>query len=442
MKDEILEDIKDEEVELKNYTGLTDLIKNMQASTNFKTADESLEQTSPWRNCKVDASYKQTLAVGEVELNDHENCYEESAFDFESESVEVISYNSQAHDDKEEDSYMEKVLQVEERSDLCLPLKQAPMISKGEFNSVAILKWSNVGRIGRHPNVATIERAQVQRHHRSSSSTRPVKCDNEMRFTFQFVEPTLVRIVLTTKKYDTNLEAMMKEEWFTRDDHVIAVIISQMLEAVAFIRSQLVAHRSITPGCMYVQLNQDDYPRVCLGDFMHAMQANDESGMLVPFEDLSFDTRPPYNQWQAPEIFSAKYGKGRGVDYGKSDVWSVGVITSQLLDSHFRSSTNSQSRADNENRSFFNSLTAALLNPDPKSRLSANEAADVMHLRLFSRNHRLDRDLYSSLASWLTLHYVESRLRPSGCVLTDLTTSFLTRLDAPRLARAALICCP
>jgi len=458
MQDQLYEEAEEREIHFQSYMNLCTSIKDMFNSTET-ISNQTKDKLINWGNYTVGSELciKENSTVYEFNKSETTTESDTESFAFDSldssASFEVLSHKSAEIAEVEDTNYTVEVVKSKKQS-LALPFinnksshaNKGGSLYRGKFNSNLISQWID-GKIGYHPNIVMVEHLfEVD----ADEAKYFVEFNMKMEFMFRLDQPNTNDLCLVTKRYDQTLKSFIAG--YVMEEETSMVIILQLLEAVSFLRSNFAVHRKICPETIYVEHNDGTYPRVLLGDFIDAFQVNSESEMLVPFEHISFDTRVPFNLWQAPEIISAKPGKGKYIDYRNSDVWSVGIIASLLLDGNKSSlrETTEMSNSTQESREFNSLFLASLLNPDPQVRLTAAEAGDILHLQVFATfapeeqttHDQVNPDyaIYDEISDWLTIHCVDGLFRKHDDeVLHDLCSSFFKRLDVKRLAVASVM---
>jgi len=457
MQDQFYEEVEERDQHFQSYISLCSTIKTMFNSPQLIREKEDVVN---WNNYKIGKQIftKQNSTVYEFNKCEQEDFEETESFDLisydssaesftrlshHSEEIEEQNFNDEIEDGNQ--NYAVEVIKRKQTQSLVLPLYDRPHQAKvynGRFNSDSILHWRE-SKVGYHPNIVMVQHLYTD--DARDVPNNMVKFNTGMEFLFRFDQTGKTDLNLVTNRYEETLTSYTNSH--KMDEETVMVIVLQLLEAVSFLRSRLTVHRKISPETIYVESNVGDgYPRVLLGDFLDAFQVSSENELLVPFENVLFDTRVSFNLWQAPEIFSAKPGKRRWIDYRNSDVWSVGIITKFLFGQISSMDEDSTDTSNKIHRSFGSIFSASLLNPDPQLRLKPDEAADILHLQLFNSFNpdqidtmNADYEIYDEISGWLTEHCIDFIFRQhDDKVLNDLCWSFFKRLDFKRLAFSAV----
>nr|CAB3265666.1 rho-associated protein kinase 2 [Phallusia mammillata] len=258
-------------------------------------------------------------------------------------------------------------------------------------------------------------------------------------------DPTLFAV---TKRYETNLALYMRQN--NVDNITASLILLQLLQAVVHLENHCFVHRNITPENILLEFDSGGIPHVVLSGFGSCFGGR-KSELVVPFEDEPLDTRVGKLSNLPPEVSRAKPGKGCKVDYHGNDAWMVGVIAFEMLtgrslfaDHGLDSRTYKESDIpDLNNTKASNTLKAvvrSLVSVDPQMRMSAKEAAEILHLEIFATVSKAplgDALLLSNLRSWAVSHCAEVFLHKSeSSVLYKLCEGFFHQVDAHHLLRS------
>jgi len=292
-------------------------------------------------------------------------------------------------------------------------------------------------KINNHPNIKMIESFYFSKTNwRKNNLTASVR-KKKMNFIFNDAQlDNKSSLNLIYKKNEQTLEDFMNK--YKLDIDTIVIITAQLLEAVSFLQSNFTVHRNVSPHSVYIDSFKEGCPRILLGDFFDAFKVNSLNEMKVPFSTMKLDTRNKFHSWQAPEVFSAKPGFEKYVNYQNSDTWSIGMIALQM----FESNITKPWKHLNSSEKFFKRFIVNLLDTNPLKRLDASLAADILHLHLFATSSRQTNktDDIDSINKWLSNHAVDFVMRrnkhDSDQVLNEMSRNFFQRLDYKRLVCA------
>jgi len=282
-----------------------------------------------------------------------------------------------------------------------------------------------------HPNIVSNERVFYGKY--------PIDEDAYFPLNKAFGKHNNLSMFIVTKRPDSSLKDHL--QFYHRSYYDKSMMILQILEAVSHLERHFVAHRQIDMNSFVVD-DDGDFPRVLLTNFTEAFQGKSPKGLLVPFEHSTLDTRVMSSTWQAPEVSASKAGRGCVVDYRKSDAWNAGLLALQILtddyEGHLTVGCRSELQLDLINAPvILKNLVNLLLQENPDDRLSACEAADILHLDLFAQPPSTSCSLktyYKHMRSWLVGHCAEAMARKRhDPVVFDICRSFFTRMDSRKL---------
>lgn len=284
-----------------------------------------------------------------------------------------------------------------------------------------------------HPNIASIERIFIDDYPTtpkeedmwSSPSWSNRSCTKK---------PNTRSMFIVSKKPDASLKQYMNQT--SCNLHTKSLIILQILEAVAHLERNNVAHRQIDVHNFVVE-TKGNTPRVLLTNFAEAFGGNDEQCFRVPFEHATLDTRLMGSTLQPPEIHSSVPGRGRVVNYSKSDAWNAGLLAFQILtndpEGYMCYNATEVMNSVGNIPTMLKNIVQLLLQDDPAKRLSAAEAADILHLQLFAQPPSEGASLricYKQIRSWMMAHYAEMFARKrNDLILHDVCRSFFNRMN-------------
>jgi len=364
----------------------------------------------------------------------------EESFDFDSKSFEIIpAENSQENNIVIKEP--EYVIEVVEHFNNLPPLPlsneaciDAQLMCQSYTDEPSVLKILRQ-RVNSHPNIKMIDSFYFSQNDQKKNNLIATM-RKRSNFVFNFGQmDDRSNLNLIYQKSEQSLFDFLNE--YKLDIDTIIIITAQMLEAVSFLQSNFTVHRSISPHSVYIDTSKET-PRILLGDFLQAFKVNSSNEMKVPFSSMQIDTRNNFHLWQAPEVFSAKAGNKKYVNYQNSDTWSVGMIALQM----FQSNIKKEWRDLDASEKFFKHFIVHLLDTNPIKRMNASLAADILHLHLFATSSRTTNhtDDLDSINKWLTNHVADFIMRrnraDSDQVFSEMCSNFFKRLDYKRLVRA------
>ena len=269
-------------------------------------------------------------------------------------------------------------------------------------------------------------------------------------------------LFLVMKKYDMSLADYLHRfngeiSWKTS-----VVILTQLLEGIAILASNQVAHRDLKSDNILVDLGGDPaFPALVITDFGCCF-ADSNFGLKMPYHSAEM-SRGGNVALMAPEVAGAKPGRFAVINYEKSDVWAAGTIAYEIFGyrnpfypqkGQRRSTTNSLNYKRRSLPSIeaegsitvVTSLVRGLLEREPKKRLSAEMAATICQLLLWAPRKWTNKEgsipKSQEILQWaLTLTTkiaCESKFSNKGSALREyqLVSTFLSRFSAKRVKEA------
>ncbi|XP_069774939.1 serine/threonine-protein kinase PINK1, mitochondrial-like isoform X2 [Narcine bancroftii] len=254
-------------------------------------------------------------------------------------------------------------------------------------------------------------------------------------------------LFLVMKSYPCTLKQYLNvcTPW---SDHAVLMIL-QLLEGVDHLVQCGIAHRDLKADNILVEFDSVGCPRLVITDFGCCL-ANLDNGLKLPFTSMDVD-RGGNACLMAPEICTALPGPRVAIDYSKSDAWTVGTLAYEILGLpnpfYQRGMDYLESRNYEENQlsPLPNSVhrnvklvVKLLLCRDPKRRLSARVAADMLHLHLWGTELLASADVsVENLFDWLRcqtlLTFLQVTMNRESSVQTELQRNFLANLNFEEL---------
>ncbi|GCB64852.1 hypothetical protein scyTo_0011809 [Scyliorhinus torazame] len=227
------------------------------------------------------------------------------------------------------------------------------------------------------------------------------------------------------------------------------LMILQLLEGVDHLVQHGIAHRDLKSDNILVEFDSVGCPRLVITDFGCCL-AEESLGLRLPFNSMDVD-RGGNSCLMAPEISAAVPGPNVAIDYSKSDAWSVGTLAYEILGLHnpfygcgmdYLESRNYQE--DNlpplpgSIHTDVRLVVNRLLCRDPKRRLSARVAADMLHLHLWGTELLTSTQINAAkVLDWLRcqtlLTFLQLTMSRELSVETELKRSFLANLSFEEL---------
>ncbi|XP_059771235.1 serine/threonine-protein kinase PINK1, mitochondrial isoform X2 [Balaenoptera ricei] len=262
-------------------------------------------------------------------------------------------------------------------------------------------------------------------------------------------------LFLVMKNYSCTLRQYLRGQ--SPSPRLATVMTLQLLEGVAHLVQQGVAHRDLKSDNVLVELDADGCPWLVITDFGCCL-ADERVGLRLPFTSWYVD-RGGNSCLMAPEVSTACPGPRAVIDYSKADAWAVGALAYEIfgLPNPFYG----QGRAHLESRSYQEAqlpalpesvplearqLVRSLLQRDASKRPSARVAANVLHLSLWGERTLALKNLKPDrMIGWLLQQsaatLLASRLAEKNCVETKMKMLFLANLEYEALSQAALLLC-
>lgn len=324
----------------------------------------------------------------------------------------------------------------------------------GEFGVVACPRKPSLGkkRLKPHPNIVQVLRAFTSHVPLLPGAT--VDYPDVLPAT---LNPSGIgysrTLFLVMKNYPCTLHQYLRER--APDARLGTMMILQLLEGVDHLVRQGVAHRDLKSDNILVEFDPAGCPWLVITDFGCCL-ADDNIGLKLPFTSWYVD-RGGNSCLMAPEVLTASPGPGIVIDYTKTDTWAVGAIAYEILGA--RNPFYGSGGSSLESRSYreeelpplpetapleVKKLVRALLCRDPKKRVSARVAANVLHLSLWGEGLLSLQDLrLNKMIGWL-LHQSAATLLMDGLgdgnrVETKLKRCFLANLEYEDLWEAVAL---
>ncbi|XP_068026034.1 serine/threonine-protein kinase PINK1, mitochondrial [Melanerpes formicivorus] len=260
-------------------------------------------------------------------------------------------------------------------------------------------------------------------------------------------------LFLVMKNYPCTLREYLRGS--SPDVCLSTMMILQLLEGVDHLVRHGVAHRDLKSDNILVEFDSAGCPWLVITDFGCCL-ADDSVGLSLPYPSAYVD-RGGNGCLMAPEVITASPGPGKVINYSKADAWAVGAIAYEILGlanpfyGHGASSLESRSYHEEQLPSLpphlpleVKQVVKMLLLRDPKKRLSARVAANVLHLSLWGEQVLASQTLKpDQMVSWLLCQsaaaLLMNRLEPKSLVETKLKMCFLANLEYEDLWAALLL---
>ncbi|XP_078414194.1 serine/threonine-protein kinase PINK1, mitochondrial isoform X2 [Cetorhinus maximus] len=228
------------------------------------------------------------------------------------------------------------------------------------------------------------------------------------------------------------------------------LMILQLLEGVDHLVQHGIAHRDLKSDNILVEFDSVGCPRLVITDFGCCL-AEESLGLRLPFTSMDVD-RGGNGCLMAPEISAAVPGPSVTIDYSKSDAWSVGTLAYEILGLHnpfygcgmdYLESRNYQEDKlpplPGSVHRDVRLVVKLLLCRDPKRRLSARSAADMLHLHLWGAELLASAQIsVEKVFDWLRCQtlftFLQVAMNHELSVETELKRSFLANISFEELS--------
>uniref|UniRef100_UPI00398F3FEE serine/threonine-protein kinase PINK1, mitochondrial isoform X2 n=1 Tax=Pristiophorus japonicus TaxID=55135 RepID=UPI00398F3FEE len=254
-------------------------------------------------------------------------------------------------------------------------------------------------------------------------------------------------LFLVMKKYPCTLRQYLQA--CISDTKLATLMILQLLEGVDHLVQHGIAHRDLKSDNILVEFDSVGCPRLVITDFGCCL-ADEGLGLRLPFTSMEVD-RGGNCCLMAPEISAAVPGRSVAIDYSKSDAWAVGTLAYEILGLpnpfygcgiDCLESRNYQENAlpslpDSIHRDV-RLVVKLLLCRDPKKRLSARVAANMLHLHLWgvellASAHISVEKVFDWLRCQTLLTSLQVAMSSELSVETEIKRSFLANLSFEEL---------
>ncbi|NWR77337.1 PINK1 kinase, partial [Centropus unirufus] len=260
-------------------------------------------------------------------------------------------------------------------------------------------------------------------------------------------------LFLVMKNYPCTLRQYLREN--SPDVGLATMMILQLLEGVDHLVRHGIAHRDLKSDNILVEFDSAGCPWLVITDFGCCL-ADENVGLRLPFTS-SYVDRGGNGCLMAPEVITASPGPGMVINYSKADAWAVGAISYEILGlanpfyGHGDSTLESRSYCEDQLPSLpdhvpleVKEVIKMLLRRDPDKRLSARDAANVLHLSLWGESILGSKPLKpDQMVAWLLCQSAAALLMDGlvdkSRVETKMKMCFLANLEYEDLWAAALL---
>ncbi|KYM95147.1 PREDICTED: serine/threonine-protein kinase PINK1, mitochondrial [Cyphomyrmex costatus] len=204
-------------------------------------------------------------------------------------------------------------------------------------------------------------------------------------------------LFLVMKRYDTTLKQYIASR--NIDIRVSILLLAQLLEAVAHMNANGIAHRDLKSDNILLDLSEetDDSPSLVVTDFGCCL-ADKNHGLYLPYNSHDID-KGGNIALMAPEVITAEPGSFTSVNYTKADLWTVGTIAYEIfgMQNPFHSKKDEKAALNNYNYTenelpvlpdslprIINIIIRNALSRNVYKRLDSELAATIMQLYLWA----------------------------------------------------------
>ncbi|XP_061869005.1 serine/threonine-protein kinase PINK1, mitochondrial isoform X1 [Colius striatus] len=248
-------------------------------------------------------------------------------------------------------------------------------------------------------------------------------------------------LFLVMKSYPCTLCQYLREN--SPDVWLCTMMMLQLLEGVDHLVQHGIAHRDLKSDNILVEFDSAGCPWLVITDFGCCL-ADEHLGLRLPFTSSGMD-RGGNSALMAPEVSTASAGPNTVINYSKADAWAVGTMAYEIfgLANPFYGQGSLESRSYSEAQLpslpqhvplEVKQVVKMLLVRDPKKRLSARVAANVLHLSLWGESVLASKTLKpDQMISWLLCQSASALLMEGlldkSRVETKMKMCFLANLE-------------
>ncbi|XP_070169949.1 serine/threonine-protein kinase Pink1, mitochondrial [Polyergus mexicanus] len=225
-------------------------------------------------------------------------------------------------------------------------------------------------------------------------------------------------LFLVMKRYDVTLKQYMANR--NIDTRVSILLLAQLLEAVAHMNANSVAHRDLKSDNILLDLSEesDICPSLVVTDFGCCL-ANKNHGLYLPYNTHDID-KGGNVALMAPEVIMAEPGPFTSINYTKADLWTAATIAYEIfgMKNPFHGEKGEKAPLNNYNYtenalpvlpdnlpSIINAVIKNSLLRSVYKRLDAELAATIIQLYLWAPSSWMKREGYlpssNEIMQWL-----------------------------------------
>ncbi|XP_056648015.1 serine/threonine-protein kinase Pink1, mitochondrial [Diorhabda sublineata] len=201
-------------------------------------------------------------------------------------------------------------------------------------------------------------------------------------------------LFLLMKRYNTSLEHFLQES--TPSLRTSILLFTQLLEGVAHINSNNIAHRDLKSDNLLLDTTEPEAPMLVISDFGCCL-ADKTNGLSLPYSSYDVD-KGGNTALMAPEIMCQVPGTFSVLNYSKSDLWAAATIGYEIFgkknpfyknerNNYLRSATYKEENLPpmpDDIPLIFKMLIKNLLQRNPSKRLNSEVAANVCQIYLWA----------------------------------------------------------
>ncbi|XP_032689219.1 serine/threonine-protein kinase PINK1, mitochondrial [Odontomachus brunneus] len=138
-------------------------------------------------------------------------------------------------------------------------------------------------------------------------------------------------LFLLMKRYDVTLKQYLESRSVDGNMRVSILLLAQLLEAVAHMNANGIAHRDLKSDNILLDLSEetDNCPSLVVTDFGCCL-ADKNCGLYLPYNTHDID-KGGNVALMAPEVIMAVPGPFARINYTKADLWTVGTIAYEIF---------------------------------------------------------------------------------------------------------------
>jgi len=137
-------------------------------------------------------------------------------------------------------------------------------------------------------------------------------------------------LFLVMKKYDLSLAAYLEQNREVLTSRTSLILLTQLLEGVAYLASSGVAHRDLKSDNLLISLSGGaQFPQLVITDFGCCL-ADTYNRLRLPYHTYETD-KGGNAALMAPEVALARPGPFTSINYERADLWTAGSIAYEIF---------------------------------------------------------------------------------------------------------------